>query len=65
MILLLIYLFYFRNHLKLFYPNQENPIIRGLVAANKPLHLVIDDTGFGISPIMFNGSKRVPAPLSL
>lgn len=34
---------------KLFYPNQENPIIRGLVAANKPLHLVIDDAGFGIS----------------
>lgn len=34
---------------KLFYPNQENPIIRGLVSANKPLHLVLDDSGFSIT----------------
>lgn len=33
---------------KLFYPNQENPIIRGLVTANKPLHLVLDSSGFSI-----------------
>jgi hypothetical protein len=34
---------------KLFYPNQENPIIRGLVSANKPLHLILDDSGFSIT----------------
>ena len=34
---------------KIFYPNQDNPIIRGLVTANQPLHIVIDDAGFSLT----------------
>ena len=34
---------------KIFYPNQENPIIRGLVSASKPIHIVTDSSGFAIS----------------
>ena len=34
---------------KLFYPSQDNPLVRGLVSATKPIHLVLDSSGFSIS----------------